>query len=213
MHPAVARATTVPALLEALQTSGPGPRLTWYGGDGERVELSGRVLANWVAKTANLLREEFDVDAGEALRVKLPVHWRRVVVELAASALGARVTADADLLITATPHHDENGQTLAVALPALARAVEGPLHGALDYNAEVSGQDDVFVPQEPADLPPAPELPAGARVLLTGDDRDLLGRCLAVWKADGSVVLAGPGVDEAAVAAEGASTWSTTVGG
>ena len=36
------------------------PRLTWYGPDSERVELSGRVLDNWVAKTSNLLQDELD---------------------------------------------------------------------------------------------------------------------------------------------------------
>ena len=104
VHPAVARAATVPALLDALQASGPGPRLTWYAADGERIELSGRVLANWVAKTANLLREEFDVEPGTAVRVELPGHWRRVVVELAVSALGADLAdADADLVIRLRP--------------------------------------------------------------------------------------------------------------
>ncbi len=49
---------TVPAVLAAATASDPGrPRLTWYGADGERVELSARVLENWVAKTANLLVE------------------------------------------------------------------------------------------------------------------------------------------------------------
>src|SRR6478735_7253781 len=38
------------------------PRLTWYGPDAERVELSGRVLDNWVAKTSNLLQDELDAE-------------------------------------------------------------------------------------------------------------------------------------------------------
>ena len=74
---AVARATTVPALLRALVASDPGrPRITWYDDAagptrGERIELSARVLANWVAKAANLLVDELDVEAGDRVLVDL----------------------------------------------------------------------------------------------------------------------------------------------
>lgn len=207
VHPGVARATTVPDLLEGLQASGPGPRLTWYAADGERIELSGRVLANWVAKTANLLREEFDIEPGTGVRVDLPGHWRRVVVDLAVSALGAELTGDdADLVVTDRPA--PGPPTLAVAPAALATGFGGPLHGAVDYAAEVSGHDDVFLPDEPADLGPARPLPAGARLLLTATDPDLTGRCLAAWRVDGSVVLTGEGVDPGRVGAEAARPWS-----
>ena len=50
----------VPALLQQLLADPGRPRLTWYGPDAERVELSGKVLLNWVAKTANLLTDELD---------------------------------------------------------------------------------------------------------------------------------------------------------
>lgn len=208
VHPGTARATTVPALLQALQASGPGPRLTWYAADGERIELSGRVLANWVDKTANLLREEFDVEPGTGVRVDLPGHWRRVVVELAVSALGAHLAGDDDPDLVVTDQPVPGPPTLAVAPAALATGFEGPLNGAVDYAAEVSGHDDVFLPDEPADLPRAQPLPAGARLLLTATDPDLLGRCLAVWRADGSVVLTGEGVDLGRVSAEAASPWA-----
>ena len=213
VHPAVARASTVPALLDALQTSGPGPRLTWYASGGERIELSGRVLANWVAKTANLLREEFDVEPGTGVRVDLPGHWRRVVVELALGALGAHAVADledAELVVTGRP--EPGPPALAVAPDALARGFAGPLHGAVDYAAEVAGYDDVLIPEAPAPLPAVPPLPAGARLLLTADGPDLLGRCLAVWRADGSVVLADADVSPDDLRAEGARTWQELTG-
>lgn len=55
------------------------PRLTWYGPESERVELSGRVLANWVVKAANLLGEEADVERDSRVLLDLPVHWRTLV--------------------------------------------------------------------------------------------------------------------------------------
>ena len=67
-------------LLLAFRThNATSPRLTWYGPDSERVELSGRVLENWVAKTANYLVDELDAEPGSAVAVDLPVHWRSLV--------------------------------------------------------------------------------------------------------------------------------------
>src|SRR5947209_13261290 len=86
---------TVPALLRRLLAADPGrPRLTWYGPDGERVELSGRTLDNWVAKSANLLVEEFDAGPGSRVDVRLPPHWRTVTWLLAAWSTGACVLVD-----------------------------------------------------------------------------------------------------------------------
>ena len=55
-------------LLFALQRADASrPRITCYDDTdgpsrGERIELSARVLSNWVAKAANALQEEFDVE-------------------------------------------------------------------------------------------------------------------------------------------------------
>ncbi len=147
---------TVPALLAAAVASDPGrPRLTWYGGDGERVELSARVLLNWVAKTANLLVEELlDLPApGRApvVALDLPVHWRSLVWGLAAWAVGARVTdggaADADVVVTAVPAtapapRRGGAPLVVVELAALARSTADVPAGALDYNAVVAGYGD-----------------------------------------------------------------------
>ncbi|RPF20100.1 TIGR03089 family protein [Myceligenerans xiligouense] len=81
----------VSTLLDRLQSDPGRPRLTWYGDDGERVELSGAVLANWVAKTTNLLVEEYDAQPGSMVGVNLPVHWRTVTWALAAWRVGATV--------------------------------------------------------------------------------------------------------------------------
>lgn len=80
----------VPGLLRALLTADPGrPRVTWYGPDGERTELSAKVLDNWVAKSANLLVDELDAGPGSAVLVDLPGHWRTLAWLLAVWATGA----------------------------------------------------------------------------------------------------------------------------
>jgi len=82
------------------------PRLTWYGPDSERVELSGRVLDNWVAKTSNLLQDELDAEPGMRLNLDLPAHWKSMIWALAAWLLGMETVLDggeAELLVTDRP--------------------------------------------------------------------------------------------------------------
>jgi len=83
----------------ALVTRDPGrPRITWYGPD-ERIELSGAVLGNWVAKVTNLLVEEFDAGPGVRVELDLPAHWRTVVWALAVWRSGACVADDGTRVI------------------------------------------------------------------------------------------------------------------
>ena len=140
-----------------LVTRDPGrPRLTWYGDDGERVELSGAVLENWVNKTTNLLVEEFDAGPGTRVVLDLPVHWRTVVWALAAWRVGATVvlvdenatapgTTHADLVVTHRPDvwTSSGAELVAVALPALARRFDGALPpGAIDAASAVMSYGD-----------------------------------------------------------------------
>lgn len=134
-------ATTVPQLLRDLATIDPtSPRLTFYDDTpgttcGERVELSGRVLVNWVSKAANLLQDEFDAGPGTRVALDLPAHWRAAYWALAAWATGSTVvtpvtapgTADdlnaADIVITADALTAAAAdRSVLVALPALARS-------------------------------------------------------------------------------------------
>ena len=85
--------TTVPAdlLALALRREPAAPLFTQYDDlTGERVELSATTLANWVAKSANLLQDEFDIGPGSTVAVALPVHWQTAAVLLAAWSCGAR---------------------------------------------------------------------------------------------------------------------------
>lgn len=200
------------------------PRLTWYGPEAERVELSGRVLDNWVAKTSNLLQDEFDAEPGTRLRLDVPAHWKSVILALAAWQLGMELVLDgaqADLLATADPEagtaEGAYEAVLAVALPALAMRWQGVLpSGVVDYAAEVRSHGDVFIPHvEPEPSRPAvlgatgalythADLLTGFAAVHDGGPRLLvqagtgleavLAQALGAWRSDGSVVLVHPEV-------------------
>ncbi len=206
--------TTIAALLTGVIRDPGRPRLTWYGPQGERIELSGAVLDNWVAKTTNLLVEEFDAGPGSRLRLDLPVHWRTLVWALAAWRAGATVLptdSPADIVVTDRPElHAQADQLVAVALPGLSLRWTGPAlpPGAVDAAQAVMTYGDVIGWAPEVDLT-AQALPdvrfdrliaaddaPGARTLLTGDHdvTGLLLTALRVWASGGSVVLA-PGAD------------------
>src|SRR5690242_8089414 len=86
--------TTVGARLAAIVGADPTrPMLTWYDDrNGERVELSGATLANWVAKSANLLVEGAGLDAGDRATVLLPPHWQSAAVLLGCWSVGLVVS-------------------------------------------------------------------------------------------------------------------------
>lgn len=180
--PRRARPSHVSDLLRLI-TRDPGrPRLTWYGDDGERIELSGAVLENWVNKTTNLLVEEFDAQPGTRIVLDLPVHWRTVVWALAAWRVGATVvlvsaddgtddsgTARPDVVVTARPGRwsGTRAELVAVALPALARRFDGDLPaGAIDAaSAVMTYGDQVGWAPEPDRGAPAMASPAAPVVL------------------------------------------------
>jgi uncharacterized protein (TIGR03089 family) len=89
--------STTEHLTRALSTDPSGPRLTFYDdATGERVELSTTTLANWVAKTTNLLVLECGVGPGSRVSLHLPRHWTTAIWALAADAVGAEVSLEAD---------------------------------------------------------------------------------------------------------------------
>ncbi len=192
-------------LLASLRADPGRPRLTWYGPDAERIELSGRVLENWVAKTANLLLEEADAGPGTRVRVDLPTHWRTAVWLLAVWATGAEVVLDdapahpVDVLVTTDPAGSAlTGSraplVVAVALGALATSFGSPLpDGVLDAAAEVRGFADSFqAPARPDGSDPAltdarghlthDQLWSGAYA--AADERDWDGGCRVLVAAD-----------------------------
>lgn len=87
------RPAHLPALLDALAAQ-PTPALIFYGGDAGRIELSGRVLENWVAKTANLLVDDLGLMPGDRVLLDSTVHWRTAVVAAAVWRMGGVVVLD-----------------------------------------------------------------------------------------------------------------------
>lgn len=161
--------STPAQLFNAFRTrEATSPRLTWYGPDSERVEFSGRVLENWVAKTANYLVDELDGEPGTVVAIDLPLHWRSLVWLLASWGVGATavtgetaVGASADIVATSDPEAAWERAAaakpaplvVAVALPALAMRWMGDLPPrTLDYSGDVRSHADVFFP----DAEPSP---------------------------------------------------------
>jgi uncharacterized protein (TIGR03089 family) len=163
MRTEASRAASIPDLLRMMVAADPGrPRVTWYGADGDRVELSARTLENWVAKSANLLLEEFDAGPGTRVGVLLPAHWRTATWLLATWTVGAcvvpgqpaagRPAPPLDVVVTADPAAAvaagvDPAIVVAIALPALATSFGAGLpDGAVDGAGEVRLRGDVVGP-------------------------------------------------------------------
>ncbi|MFF8815868.1 TIGR03089 family protein [Streptomyces pactum] len=155
-------------LLRSALAADPGrPLVTFYDdATGERVELSVATLANWVAKTANLLQGDLAAEPGDRLALLLPAHWQTAVWLLACSSTG--VVADlggdpagADLVASGPDTLDAAracpGERVALALRPLGGRFPQPPQGFTDYAVEVPGQGDRFAPYAPVD-PDAPAL-------------------------------------------------------
>jgi uncharacterized protein (TIGR03089 family) len=87
--------TPADLLSRELGRDGARPLLTWYD-DSEpaRVELSVATTANWVAKIAGLLVDDYDVEPGVAVSIDLPLHWQTACVLLAVWSCGGCVALD-----------------------------------------------------------------------------------------------------------------------
>jgi uncharacterized protein (TIGR03089 family) len=176
-------ATPAELLAAALRNAPAAPLVTYYDDTtGERVELSAATLANWVAKTANLLQDEFDVGPGSTVAVSLPVHWQTAAVLLAVWSCGATVLdtaaedegrlAEADVVIAA---QDRLGaleeldlpELLGLSLHPLGMGMVGYAGTARDFALEVRAHGDHFFPHSPPD-PADPGLRLGELTLTLG---------------------------------------------
>lgn len=198
--------TPADVLAGLLRSDPTSPRITCYDDStGERIELSGKVLANWVSKAANLLQDELDAGPDTTVGLDLPAdHWRTYYWALAAWSVGAHVTttggpSDIQVALRA----DGIGEIeIVVTLAALARlAVVDVPAGSIDEARELATYGDVFVPYRNAptsgaalDRTTYADLVAVGgelrrRTWVDGDLPDALRAALGVWADDGSVLL------------------------
>lgn len=206
-------------LTTRLRAAPAAPLLTYYDdATGERVELSAATMANWVAKTANLLQDEFDVGPGSTVALALPVHWQTAAALLATWACGAAVVdtaaedegrlAGVDVVMAERARlaalEDEGiDPLLGLSLHPLGMGMAGYAGPARDFALEVRVQGDVFSPYE------QPE-PAGDGLVLGGLTLSLEGVTAAAGELadrlglrEGDRVL----VDEQVAAEAGPVAW------
>lgn len=147
--------TVTEALLDPLLTRDPaGPRITYYDdATGGRIELSALTLANWAAKTANLIRDEFGLTPGARVAVLLPAHWQTAAVLLgcwwAGTEVVLRADDDAELALATAERIDEVAEVAEVAalsLDPLGMPVRDLPVGITDFATAVRAHGDRFLP-------------------------------------------------------------------
>jgi uncharacterized protein (TIGR03089 family) len=211
--------TLTSALLDPLMAADPvGPRITYYDdATGERIELSTVTLANWAAKTGNLLRDEMGAGPGSRIAVLLPAHWQTAAVLFGIWWIGAEVVladGEADVALCTADRLSEAddavgvGEIAALSLDPFGKAVTDLPIGVTDYATSVRVHGDQISPERQpgpaldgrsvADVLAAARASAGAEGF-TADDRilssaswdtpdELTDNLLAVFAAGASLV-------------------------
>ncbi len=158
------------AILDPLLAVNPaGPRITYYDdATGERIELSTVTLANWAAKTANLLRDELGAGSGSRVAVLLPAHWQTAAVLFGIWWIGGEVVldgldgSDCDVALCTIDRLDDAdaaagmgsglGEVAVLSLDPFGKPVPDLPVGVTDYATSVRVHGDQVVP-EPAPGP------------------------------------------------------------
>jgi uncharacterized protein (TIGR03089 family) len=229
----LSRQTAATLLGRATATDPAQPLLTWYDdGTGERVELSGFTLANWVAKTANLLVDGCGLGAGDPATVLLPPHWQTAAVLLGCWTAGLSVGPDGVVVFAASPIEAAAADRFLLGFAPMGLPIRGKVApGWLDYVAEVRQHGDHFAgprvhPDQPAlagethahlvDRAAARAgglgIPAGGRVLIdAGAAADPVDWLLAPLTVGASIVLC-KDLDETARAGRAAAERAVVLG-
>jgi uncharacterized protein (TIGR03089 family) len=147
------------AILDPMLRADPvGPRITYYDdATGERIELSGVTLANWAAKTGNLLRDELGAGPASRVAILLPAHWQTAAVLFGVWWIGAEAVlepgAAADLALCTAERLDEadacvaGGEVAVLSLDAFGRPAPDLPIGVTDYATAVRVHGDQIVPE------------------------------------------------------------------
>jgi uncharacterized protein (TIGR03089 family) len=173
-----APATPAELLRSALAADAARPLVTYYDdATGERVELSVATLANWVAKTANLIQDEIGAERGDRIALLLPAHWQTAAWLLACAATGAVAELDGDpaaaTAVVSGPDGLDRasacpGERLALSLRPLGAPFPSPPAGFTDYARAAPAQPDAFTAYDPPG-PDDPALVVGGRELSGGE--------------------------------------------
>jgi uncharacterized protein (TIGR03089 family) len=194
------------AILDPMLRADPvGPRITYYDdATGERIELSAVTLANWAAKTGNLLRDELGAGPASRIAILLPAHWQTAAVLFGVWWIGAEAVLEAagpaDLALCTAERLDEadstvsGGEVAVLSLDPFGRPAPDLPIGVTDYATAVRVHGDQIVPERHPGPPLAGrsvdeiladcESSAAAREL-TGSDRVLSS---ALWTRPGELV-------------------------
>jgi uncharacterized protein (TIGR03089 family) len=144
------------AILDPMLRADPvGPRITYYDdATGERIELSAVTLANWAAKTGNLLRDELGAGPGSRVAVLLPAHWQTAAVLLGVWWIGAEAVLEgaADIALCTAERLEEADATGAaeaavLSLDPFGRPAPDLPIGVTDYATAVRVHGDQIVPE------------------------------------------------------------------
>jgi uncharacterized protein (TIGR03089 family) len=134
-----------------------GPRVTYYDdATGERIELSTATLANWAAKTGNLLRDELGAGASSRVAVLLPAHWQTAAVLFGIWWIGAEVVlngSQADVALCTADRLPEAdaavgmGEIAVLSLDPFGKPVPDLPVGVTDYATAVRVHGDDISPE------------------------------------------------------------------
>ena len=149
------------AILDPMLRADPvGPRITYYDdATGERIELSAVTLANWAAKTGNLLRDELGGGPVSRVAVLLPAHWQTAAVLFGVWWIGADVVLDGGDGIPPTspcappsdwtkPTPPAPAEVAVLSLDAFGRPAPDLPIGVTDYATAVRVHGDQIVAEQ-----------------------------------------------------------------
>jgi uncharacterized protein (TIGR03089 family) len=154
--------TLTSALLDPLMAAdAAGPRITYYDdATGERIELSTVTLANWAAKTGNLLRDELGAGPAARVAVLLPAHWQTAAVLFGIWWIGAEVVLGGgsreegpDIALCTADRLSEAddavgaGEIAVLSLDAFGKPVADLPVGVTDYATSVRVHGDQVSPE------------------------------------------------------------------
>jgi uncharacterized protein (TIGR03089 family) len=160
------------ALFAAVLAERPAqPLLTWYDrATGDRVELSAKSMANWVAKTHFLLSDELALGVGDAAFVELPAHWISVPVLLGCWTAGLEIVTTPERAAVAfvSPETagsaEQIGDVYAIAPDSAAVGFRGsPPPDVQDYVRAVRPQPDAWSAVQPPATASDPALDGRSR--------------------------------------------------